>query len=184
MVCVAILLSQVMIPVVRIYLFCVLAAAGVFVVALPTAFIGSVMLGRSKKYYKYTFAAYLFGGKALYLSLWHSHCVPSVVAICWCLAAVALAIDTDAFDLFFVFCAAAALLGLIIWQIAVYELKMEYVYDPRYDLEGNVMAIDSMLVNLSSLIFVSAIPPERFEGEKVFLVKGFFASADFVPSLL
>eukprot|EP00924_Labyrinthula_sp_SR-Ha-C_P000087 augustus_masked-scaffold_39-processed-gene-0.26-mRNA-1 protein AED:1.00 eAED:1.00 QI:0/0/0/0/1/1/2/0/416 len=48
-------------------------------------------------------------------------------------------------------------------QIAVYELKSEYVYRQDVALYGHIVATDRFISNLSGLIFLSAFPPERLQ---------------------
>ena len=47
------------------------------------------------------------------------------------------------------------------WQTAVFECKLEYVFDKDVNLEGYIVGIDRIIINLSSTIFIALIPPER-----------------------
>ena len=93
---------------------------------------------------------------------------------------ICVAIGTQGSEFVVLGVGAAALLCFVLWTVSVYELKMEYVFHPDYALQGYVVAVDRVIINLSSLIFVAAIPPERFSGERIsgrlftFLVGGFF----------
>ena len=58
---------------------------------------------------------------------------------------------------FFVITGAGALLGLI----------AEDVFHQDWSIQGSVVAVDRLLINASSLVFLAAIPTDRFEGDKV-----------------
>ena len=96
------------------------------------------------------------------------------------LVAIFLMIDTEPTDWAVGFLVLVAVAFFMMWSVAVFELKMEYVFSPEYAVQGYVVAMDRMIINFSRLVFLAAIPPERFEGDRVdgrqfsFLVGAFF----------
>ena len=103
-----------------------------------------------------------------------------VLVLAWFTVTICTAIATPASEYAILGVGFIALIFFVLWTISVYELKMEYVFNKDYSLAGYVVAVDRVILNLSSLIFVLAIPPERFIGDRVsgrlftFLVGGLF----------
>eukprot|EP00924_Labyrinthula_sp_SR-Ha-C_P000896 maker-scaffold_7-snap-gene-7.35-mRNA-1 protein AED:0.08 eAED:0.12 QI:0/0/0.5/1/0/0.5/2/68/527 len=114
-------------------------------IAVPMSFFFSWYLGKTGKYYDLAAACYWVG------------------FFCWWLATAGLAIGGVGDYLVVVGATLASLLYLM-WQVAVFEVKLEYVFDPAYALQGTVVAVDRCLINMASLTFLAAIPPERYEG--------------------
>lgn len=120
-----------------------IASAAGLVLAIPFAYVVTRFLDLKKWYYSTTLGGYSSG------------------TLFWTLATICYAIGTLAAEYIILFLVAAAVLTFVLWQVGVYELKIEYVFTPDYNLEGWVVGYDRVIINLSSLVFVSAIVPER-----------------------
>mmetsp|Transcript_1085 Transcript_1085/g.1385 ORF Transcript_1085/g.1385 Transcript_1085/m.1385 type:complete len:178 (+) Transcript_1085:32-565(+) len=81
----------------------------------------------------------------------------------WVAATICFAVGTLVADYAILILGGGALISLALWTVFVYELKQEYVYDREYSLSGFIVGYDRTIINLSSLVFVASIPPERFE---------------------
>eukprot|EP00924_Labyrinthula_sp_SR-Ha-C_P006870 augustus_masked-scaffold_8-processed-gene-3.11-mRNA-1 protein AED:0.13 eAED:0.34 QI:0/0/0/1/1/1/3/0/1415 len=113
--------------------------------ALPLSFVVSRILGKTGKFYDVAAVCYYLG------------------FFTWWMAALGLALGGN-FHYMLVVGASAATLLYLIWQVVVFELKLEYVFVADYALQGIVVATDRTLANLSTLIFLSNIPPEKYDG--------------------
>eukprot|EP00924_Labyrinthula_sp_SR-Ha-C_P006227 snap_masked-scaffold_31-processed-gene-0.7-mRNA-1 protein AED:0.32 eAED:0.34 QI:0/0/0.5/1/1/1/2/134/289 len=122
------------------------ASAGGLVLGIPASGIFSYYLDKTKKYFEYTSKGYLFGFLA------------------WLVVTICVAIDEPFTDAIILVMAMVAILAYVLWTVSVYELKLEYVFSSENSLEGFVIAVDRAIINLSSLVFVASIPPERYEG--------------------
>lgn len=116
------------------------------VLSIPATILAGHYLDRTKAYWTFTMAGY--GSGTLF----------------WGLATICYAANTRLASFIFVGAAILAMSAYVVWQTAVFETKLEYVFKPDTPLEGVIMAVDRVLVNLSSLIFIAAIPPERVRG--------------------
>lgn len=123
------------------------SAIGV-VSAIPFSVVAGHFLDKTKWFYTLTIFGYSLG------------------TIAWLLSTIALATRTTAGAYTFLAMVTVALSAFVVWQMAVYEAKLEYVFSPTISLEGVVVATDRVIINLSSFIFLSAIPPERVGGAR------------------
>ncbi len=114
------------------------------VLAVPSTVLAGHFLDKTKAYWTFTFCGYLAG------------------TLFWLLATVCMASRTLAGAYVFMGAVTLAMSSYICWQAAVFETKLEYVFDPQMPLEGVLVASDRVVINLSSLVFLAAIPPERF----------------------
>mmetsp|Transcript_3004 Transcript_3004/g.3570 ORF Transcript_3004/g.3570 Transcript_3004/m.3570 type:complete len:511 (-) Transcript_3004:1545-3077(-) len=136
-------ISRIFPPSVSDYSF--LVAATGLVLAIPVVAYFSQRLAKKQNFYGLTAATYTGG------------------FLFWTAAALCYAVATDASEVAILGLGAGALVSLSLWTVSVYELKMEYVYDRTYSLGGFIVGFDRTIINLSTLVFVAAIPPERFE---------------------
>eukprot|EP00924_Labyrinthula_sp_SR-Ha-C_P000095 augustus_masked-scaffold_39-processed-gene-0.31-mRNA-1 protein AED:1.00 eAED:1.00 QI:0/-1/0/0/-1/1/1/0/507 len=123
-----------------------IAAAGSILFSIPCSYFVAKYLSRTQKFYELTYFGYIAG------------CVGFFAA------AACITIGQSVTDYLFLGLMMISLSVFGIWQIAVYELKSEYVYHEDIALYGHIVATDRFITNLSGLIFVAAFPPERFEG--------------------
>jgi hypothetical protein len=123
-----------------------LASAAGIVLALPTAMVVAHFLDKSGWYWSFTFAGYSAG------------------TLFWVIATLCFWSGTTAGAYAFMAASVFAIVSYVAWQTSVYECKLEYVFDPAVALEGWVVGTDRITINLSSLIFLAAIPPERVGG--------------------
>lgn len=114
--------------------------------AIPASIIVGHVLDKTKWYYSLTFGGYCSG------------------TIAWAISTVCLASGTLAGAYVFMITLAISLMAYISWQTAVFEAKMEYAFSPDVSLEGTIVGTDRSILNLSALIFLAAIPPERVRG--------------------
>eukprot|EP00924_Labyrinthula_sp_SR-Ha-C_P006765 maker-scaffold_29-snap-gene-4.4-mRNA-1 protein AED:0.00 eAED:0.00 QI:197/1/1/1/0.75/0.8/5/660/519 len=105
-------------------------------------------LTKTQRYYEYTSFFYTYG------------------SVSWFLATLFTALGGPLADYLFLLVIVFALVALVVWTVTVYELKIEYVYSSEFSLEGLIVGIDRMIINLSGLIFLASIPPERLPDEK------------------
>eukprot|EP00924_Labyrinthula_sp_SR-Ha-C_P003556 maker-scaffold_53-snap-gene-1.3-mRNA-1 protein AED:0.00 eAED:0.00 QI:245/1/1/1/0.5/0.33/3/20/528 len=133
----------------RVSAYTQLVSATSLVVSLPAGLYFSLHLAKVKKYFDYTSKGYLFGFLA------------------WTVVTAMVAIDESWTDAVVLVMAFVAILSYVLWTISVYELKIEYVFSSDYSLEGFVIAVDRVIINLSSLVFVASIPPERYSGPAI-----------------
>lgn len=124
-------------------------AAGALLFALPAAALYGYRLNKTKRFFEYTAYAYT-SGFAL-----------------WALATACLMFDQDFFDALFIAVGSIAIVAFVLWTVAVYELKEEYVFNSEKYLEGFIVGIDRAIINLSLVVFLSAIPPERADNLKL-----------------
>jgi hypothetical protein len=123
-----------------------LASAAGIVLALPTAMVVAHFLDKSGWYWSFTFAGYSAG------------------TVFWVIATLCFWSGTTAGAYAFMVASVLAIVSYVAWQTSVYECKLEYVFDPAVALEGWVVGTDRITINLSGLIFLAAIPPERVGG--------------------
>eukprot|EP00924_Labyrinthula_sp_SR-Ha-C_P008853 snap_masked-scaffold_2-processed-gene-4.29-mRNA-1 protein AED:1.00 eAED:1.00 QI:0/0/0/0/1/1/2/0/249 len=120
--------------------------AAAILLAIPSSVFFSKYLDRTKKYYELNRNGFSGG------------------AICWILATLCSFKGSGVTDVILLIAAlgAVAAYGLVV--ISVFELKIEFVFQPESNLEGFVMAVDRVIINISRLVFVASIPPERYKG--------------------
>jgi hypothetical protein len=123
-----------------------LASAAGIVLSLPTAMVVAHYLDKTGWYWGFTMAGYLAG------------------TVFWCVATVCFWSGTTAGAFAFMACSVLAIISYVAWQTSVYECKLEYVFDPAVTLEGWVVGTDRIIINLSGLVFLASIPPERVGG--------------------
>ena len=114
------------------------------VLAVPSTVLAGHFLDKTKAYWTFTFCGYLSG------------------TVFWLVATFCMASRTIAGAYVFMGAVTLAMSSYICWQAAVFETKLEYVFEPQMPLEGVLVASDRVVINLSSLVFLAAIPPERF----------------------
>ena len=85
----------------------------------------------------------------------------------WLFATICLALNQPFFDAVFVFLGSTALVAFILWTVSVYELKMEYVFNKDFHLEGFIVGVDRFIINLSLVVFLASIPPERADNMRI-----------------
>ena len=122
------------------------ASAGGLALAIPVAVIVGHYLDKTQAFYTFTMAGYSSG------------------TIFWIISTICFASGTLAGEFAFVAIAALAIAAYVAWQVSVYETKLEYAFTPKFNLEGWIVGADRIVINLSSLIFVTAIPPENVGG--------------------
>lgn len=110
--------------------------------AIPVALVYAHYLAKTRAYWTFGFAGYLVG------------------TICWIGGAIAAAFGGIG-DFVFLAFIVAAIACFIAWQVSIFELKLEYVFLKDANVEGAVVAIDRIVINIASLTFLAAIPPER-----------------------
>lgn len=115
-----------------------------FVIAIPTAAVYAYYLDKHKVYFSFTAAAYVGG------------------FLFWGAATICFAVGTYAADVAILFLAGGAIVAMIGWTVAVYELKLEYVYTPEFNIQDYVVGYDRTIINLSSLVFISLMAPEQY----------------------
>ena len=76
-------------------------------------------------------------------------------------------IDTPFTDVLVIVFGIAAIVLYVIWTVSVYELKLEYTFTPDFAIHGYIVAFDRTIISASFAVFVAAIPPERFDGDRV-----------------
>lgn len=116
--------------------------------AVPATLATGHFLDRTKAYWSFTFAGYTLG------------------TVFWAIATICIASGTLPGAYVFMGSMIFAMAVYICWQAAVFETKLEYVFDAEKQLEGVIVAADRIIMNLSSLVFLAAIPPERVGGAK------------------
>lgn len=129
--------------------FSVYVASGAFLVALPIGAWFSFRLARTQEFYELTTAGYVLG------------------SFFWLVVTILVFVDTELADYGVIFVGSGAIVCYVLWTVAVYELKMEYVFSSEYAIQGYVVAIDSTIINLSATLFLAGIPPERYTGDLV-----------------
>ena len=50
----------------------------------------------------------------------------------------------------------------VAWQTAEYEVKMEYVYTEKFNVEGTVVGYDRFMFNICSVVMLPVLAPENF----------------------
>eukprot|EP00924_Labyrinthula_sp_SR-Ha-C_P008852 snap_masked-scaffold_2-processed-gene-4.27-mRNA-1 protein AED:1.00 eAED:1.00 QI:0/0/0/0/1/1/2/0/257 len=120
--------------------------AGAIFISIPSSIYFSKYLDRTKKYYELTRNGFIGG------------------CFCWIIATFCTFVGNEVTDVILLITAMGAVLAYSLVVISVYELKMEYVFHASYNLEGFVMAVDRVVINLSRLMFVASFPPERYKG--------------------
>ena len=136
-------------------------------VAIPTTMLVGHLLDRVKAYWTFTMAGYGSG------------------TIFWALCSICYASSTHISSYIFVGAVSLALSTYIVWQTAVFETKIEYVFKADTPLEGVIMATDRVVLNLSSLIFLAAIPPERVGGaDRMFYIGAAIMIVGCVPTAI
>lgn len=133
-------------PVIKNFDFAI-AAAGI-ALSIPAAAIVAYLLDKNNKYFEWTWGGYTTG------------------AVSWIVATVCFAAGDGG---------AYAMIGLLVlgivsftaWQAAVYETKLEYIYTKEFQLEGLIVGIDRLLINLSTVIFVAIMAPETVGGPQM-----------------
>ena len=73
----------------------------------------------------------------------------------------------------------------VVWQTAVYECKLEYVFSSVWNMEGYVVGADRITMSLSQVIFIATLAPE-FTGSafKTFFYGAIIMVAGCLPTLL
>lgn len=127
--------------------FSTYVASGAFVLAIPLGAWFSFRLARTQEFYELTAAGYVSG------------------FLFWAIVTVLIFVDTEAADYGVIFVGSGAIVCYVLWTVAVYELKMEYVFSSEYAIQGYVIALDRTIINLSATVFLAAIPPERYTGD-------------------
>eukprot|EP00924_Labyrinthula_sp_SR-Ha-C_P000904 snap_masked-scaffold_7-processed-gene-7.6-mRNA-1 protein AED:1.00 eAED:1.00 QI:0/0/0/0/1/1/2/0/473 len=120
----------------------------VFPLALPISYVFSRKMGKSGRYYDYAAVCYYIG------------------FLLWFLATLGLSGGKFG-HIVMVVCTNGATILYALWQVAVFELKLEYVYSKDFALQGIIVGIDRALISLSSFIFLAAFPPENYKGNLV-----------------
>lgn len=115
---------------------------------VPATLLAGHFLDRTKAYWTFTFAGYALG------------------TAFWAVATICIAAGTLPGAYVFMASVVLAMAMYICWQAAVFETKLEYVFDAEKPLEGVIVAADRVVINLSSLVFLAAIPPERVGGSR------------------
>lgn len=130
-------------PVIKDFDF-IIAAVGI-ALAIPGAVAFAVVLDRRHNYWEMTTGGYTVG------------------AICWIISTIAFAAGgVGAYIM--VPLLVGAISAFTAWQAAVYETKLEYVFSQEFQIEGLVVGIDRMLINLATAVFVSTLAPESVGG--------------------
>lgn len=111
--------------------------------AVPLTVVAGHMLDRTKAFWTFSVGGYSTG------------------TVLWAVGTASMASGTVAGAYVFAGAVTLALAAYMAWQTAIFETKLEYVFSAHTSLEGIVVATDRFVINLSSLIFLSAIPPER-----------------------
>ena len=130
-------------PVIKDFDF-IIAAVGI-ALAIPGAVAFAVVLDRRHNYWEMTTGGYTVG------------------AICWIISTIAFAAG-GAGAYIMVPLLIGAISAFTAWQAAVYETKLEYVFSNEFQIEGLVVGIDRMLINLATAVFVSTLAPETVGG--------------------
>lgn len=139
----------------------VAAAIGLFL-AIPAAGFFARRLAKYSEFYELTAAGY------------------TLAAVCFTVVALLMLIENEVTDVIILVTASVAIIFSVMWTVSVYELKIEYTFSPLYALQGYIVSTDRTIINFSSVAFLFAIPPERFNGKNLdgrqfsFLVSAFF----------
>ncbi|CAK8998281.1 Golgin subfamily A member 5 (Golgin-84), partial [Durusdinium trenchii] len=144
-----------------------LMSAGGLALALPLTVVFARLLARLKLYYEVTASGYCLG------------------SFMFVVAAIGFALDSTGGNVMF-FAAVVLCVSLFIaWQVAVYEFKTELVFAPSKAYEGLVVGTDRIIFQLSRIVFVSAIPPERVGGAlNTFIIGSVIMCVGCIPVLL
>mmetsp|Transcript_18322 Transcript_18322/g.23389 ORF Transcript_18322/g.23389 Transcript_18322/m.23389 type:complete len:523 (-) Transcript_18322:93-1661(-) len=121
------------------------AAAGGIALSFPAAALFGRYIAKHKTYYSTTAFLYVTG------------------FLFWAAATICYAVGTSGSEFAVLVLGVGALVTFIVWSIGVYELKLEYTYSKEYNLGGAVVGVDRTIINSASLVYVAAIPPERFD---------------------
>ena len=113
-------------------------------VAIPACIAVGYYLDKHHTYWRTTFGAYVTG------------------TTLWLLASIGYSAGGLGGGVVVIVCGAMAASSYIVWQVSGFELKLEWGFKPELNLEGAITSFDRILLNLSSLIFVAVIPPERW----------------------
>jgi len=129
------------------------ASVGGMALAIPATVVAGHFLDKTKHYWTYTMAGYATG------------------TFFWIIATICVTVDTLTAGYVMIGTVSLTLATYICWQAAVFETKLEYVFVAGLPLEGIIVASDRIVINLSSLLFLAVIPPERVGGARnTFLV--------------
>lgn len=122
------------------------ASAIGIILAIPASLISGYYLDKKKWFWTFTMGGYTLG------------------TLSWVLATIGLATKTMGGAYIFIGMVVIGISAYISWQTAVYETKLEYSFREDESVEGIVVGADRVILNLSSLVFLSSIPPERVGG--------------------
>ncbi len=126
--------------------FSFLASTLGILLAIPASIISGHYLDKKKWFWSFTMLGYSCGTAA------------------WAIGTIGLAFKTIGGAYTFVLMVIIGISAYIAWQTAVYETKLEYAFSEDTAVEGIVVGADRVIINLSSLVFLSSIPPERVGG--------------------
>lgn len=90
-----------------------------------------------------------------------------LAASCFVGVAILMLIDTEPTDYMVMGLVVIAVIFSVMWTVSVYELKIEYTFSREYALQGYIVSTDRTIINLSAVIFLFAIPPERYKGSGI-----------------
>jgi len=123
-----------------------LASAAGIALGIPASMIAAHYLDKTKAYWTFSMVGYASG------------------TLIWIASTAAFAAGTELGAYFMLGLVVLAIVAYISWQTSIFELKLEYVFRNDISLEGWVVGTDRIVINLSTIIFVSLIPPERVGG--------------------
>ncbi|GBG31248.1 Major facilitator superfamily domain-containing protein 7-b [Hondaea fermentalgiana] len=143
-----------------------LASAAGIGLAIPTAIIAAYYMEKTKRFYTFAAGGYTLG------------------TMFWIIATISYIADTTAGHWAFFTSIVFALMVFIAWQTAVYETKLEYVFSAHTSLEGLITGWDRAVINLSNLVFVSALAPEVVGSvDLTFIIGGIIMVIGCIPVL-
>mmetsp|Transcript_10114 Transcript_10114/g.17804 ORF Transcript_10114/g.17804 Transcript_10114/m.17804 type:complete len:527 (+) Transcript_10114:114-1694(+) len=143
------------------------ASAAGLLLGIPASLIVARFLGRTKAYWTFSMVGYATG------------------TTLWILATIAFAVGSTVAYYVMSVLVVLSIVAFISWQTSIYELKLEYVFRNDVALEGWVVGTDRIVINLSAIIFVALIPPERVGGGLyTFIYGSFIMAAGCLPTAL
>lgn len=131
-----------------------IASAAGLGLAIPSSVLVGYLLGKYKAYYTFTLAGYATGA-ALFV-----------------LGTICFLAGTDAGDWIFFGAIVLAIASFVVWQVSVYEAKLEYCFGPQSNLEGILVGTDRIIINLSGLVGTSLLVPEVLGAAKYTYISG------------
>lgn len=120
--------------------------------AIPACILVAIYLDRHRTYWNVTFGAY---------------CLATTL---WMIAAIGYSAGGFGGGVVVIVAGVVAVVSFVAWQVSGYELKLEWGFTPEMNLEGAVAAFDRIVINISSMVFIVAIPPERLGGLATFWI--------------